>query len=432
MKYSLLLSTLVASFSLYCPQLAQSEESHEGHDHDHAGHDHGSHNPAEDASDDHAGHGHDNSNALVLNDAAPGFVTANFYIIGTAGAFESGSEAGDFATTEHDPLGDAVFQGLDLNLDFHFNEAVGAKVSGFGHEGEEEWEYELEEAKLEVVLNDNLTITAGQFLTAFGSQNEKHLHAWDFVNSNLADARMLNEAELVTRGAGFTFSPSGNGGAGSLFTFEIGEANSHAHAHGEEEEEGEEEEGEDHFHADEGGIEGNLLSLDVDVPLPTDENLIFTGSFAIGENGFGRNTVAYGFGARKIFNGCFVDGHCTSHSLGSGALLLRGDFIGRQVNGAFESGALGDFNDYGFSASALYGLSDDLTLGFRYGWVSDVDVAEIASRHRFSTAATGRFGPNNMVSARVQYDYNHSDDLASEHVAWLQLTVHLSNHYHSH
>ena len=410
MKHPLFYLSLASIFSLCCPQLIEAQESHD--DHDHAGHDHG------------------NSDALVLNDEAPGFVTANFYIIGTAGAFESGSEAGDFATTEHDPLGDAVFQGLDLNLDFYFNEAVGAKVSGFGHEGEEEWEYELEEAKLEVIFNDNLTITAGQFLTAFGSQNEKHLHAWDFVNSNLADARMLNEAELVTRGAGFTFSPSGKGSAGSLFTFEIGEANSHAHAHGEEEEE--EEEGEDHFHADEGGIEGNLLSLDVDVPFPTDENLIFTGSFAIGENGFGRNTAVYGFGARKIFNGCFVDGHCTSRSISSGALLLRGDFIGRQVNGAFESGALGDFNDYGLSASALYGLSDDLTLGFRYGWVSDVDVAEIASRHRFSAAATGRFGPNNMVSARVQYDYNHSDDLASEHVAWLQLTVHLSNHYHTH
>lgn len=427
MKRSLLLPSLVAIFSLYCPSFTQAEDSHEGHDH--SGHDHGSHSPAEVAPDDHAGHDHDNSNALILNDAAPSFFTANFYVIGTAGAFESGSEAGDFATSEHDPLGDAVVQGLDLNLDFYFNEALSAKVSGFGHEGEEEWEYELEEAKLEVILNDNLTITAGQFLNAFGSQNEKHLHAWDFVNSNLADARMLNEAELVTRGAGFTFSPSGKGSAGPLFTFEIGEAN--AHAHGEEEEE-EGEAGEDHFHADEGGIEGNLLSLDVDVPFATDENLIFTGSFAIGENGFGRNTVLYGFGARKIFNGCFVDGYCSSHSLSGGALLLRGDFIGRQVNGAFESGTLGDFNDYGFSASALYGLSDDLTLGVRYGWVSDVDVAEIASRHRFSTAATTRFGPNNMVSARVQYDYNHSDDLASEHVAWLRFMVHLSNGQHSH
>jgi hypothetical protein len=68
----------------------------------------------------------------------------------------------------------------------------------------------------------------------------------------------------------------------------------------------------------------------------------------------------------------------------------------------------------------------------RYDWVSDVEIAEIASRHRFSTAATTHFGPNDMLRARVQYDYNHSDDLTSEHVAWLQFMVYLGTGHHGH
>lgn len=443
--FSLTLS--IASFCYVLPTIAQ--ETTDAHDHDHSGHDHAQQTTQSSPVDhsghdhsDHSGHEHVSSEALILNDSTPGFVTANLFVIGTVGAFESGSNAGEFATSEHDPLDDAVFQGIDLDIGLHFNEALSALVTGFGHQTDEEWEAELEEAKLEVVLNDSLVLTAGQYLSAFGSQNERHLHAWDFVNSNLVDARMLNEAELISQGGEIAFVPGGRGNGGPLFTFGFGRARSHDHGHGhghghsdeedhdDEEHHDEEEHEENHFEAEEGNIEENFFTFDVKVPFPSDESLVFSGSFAIGENGFGRNSVIYGVGARKIFNGGPHDGH--GHGFSAGALQLSGDFIGRQVNGMYEDGTLGEFNDYGISATALYGLSDACTLGFRYGWVSDVDVAEIASRQRFSTAATCYFGPNNMVRGRIQYDYNHSDDLTSEHVAWLQFMIALSTGGHGH
>ena len=427
-----ILAFAIASFYCAAPILAQeatSDHDHADHDHSDHDHDHSAHDHADHSGHDHSDHSdHTSSDALVLNDAAPGPISADLFVLGTVGAFESGSSAGEFVTSEHDPLDDAVFQGFDMHVGLNLNEAVYGEVSGFGHQGESEWEANLEVAKLEIILDDNVTLTAGQFFATLGDQNPKHLHTWDFVNSNLAASRMINEAELITQGAELGFRP--NGDTGMLFTIGAGRAKTHAH---EEEEEEDGDGDEDHFHADEGGIEGKLMTLDLDIPVSADNDFIVSGSFAFGENGFGRKSVIYGVGARKIFNGCFEDGHCDSHRLGSGVLLLSGEFIGRQVNGSFEeSGALADFTEQGISASAHYGLSDDLTLAMRYDWVSDVEIAEIASRHRLSTAATTHFGPNDRVRARVQYDYNHSDDLTSEHVAWLQFMVHLGTGHHGH
>ena len=341
-----------------------------------------------------------------------GFLFPSLYVNGTAGGFENGFTAEDFATSEHDPLNDTGIQGIELHLDVNFDDVVTGLVNGFGHQGHEGvWEAELEEAFLHWNVTDVFAIGGGQFLTAFGFQADRHLHDWFFVNQNLANSRLLNEGELITQGGEILVKTPSSG----LLTLGFGQVKTHAH---------EEDPGPhplDEVHADEAGFSDSIFTVDYRFRLPVDDSMIGSASLAVGENGFERDSTVYGFGFRKVWNG-------HDHGYGgpdfcAGAIMLQGEFIGRAVDAFNEGGDAVEFSDRGVSTALHYVVSDRATLSLRHDWVSAVEVAELSDKNRFSAALTAFVDPEQRVRARIQYDHLQDAEIESENVIWFQLQL---------
>jgi len=384
-----------------------------------------------------------------------GFIFPEIFLNLTGGLFEPGTTAADLATSEHDPQNEAGVQSIEVHLDIDLDGVVTGAVYGSGFQGAEEWEANLEEAYLHYHFNDQVAIGGGQFLNAFGFQSEKHLHTWDFVNQNLVNSRMLNEGELITQGGEAVFTLPGLNsvatiGGGGVRTHghdhghgeeEFGHEDEHDHeeeiggGHDEHEEEGEhhdeeeghedehghEEEGEEHhIEADDANFSAWVLTADWKTKLPFDESATFSASLAAGENGFGRMTYAYGVGLEKIWG---AHDHGNGPEFCTGAIMVRSEFIGRHIGVAEEDGERFDADDYGFSTSLSYGLSDLTTIAIRHDWVSELEAFELEERHRISPALTTFLDKNQRIQARVQYDYNHSDSYGDEHTAWLQFQM---------
>lgn len=71
---------------------------------------------------------------------------------------------------------------------------------------------EVEEAWVRTQnLPAGLQVKAGKFLSAIGYENEKHLHAWDFADQNLAQLSLFGDHGLADTGAQLTWlAPSRN------------------------------------------------------------------------------------------------------------------------------------------------------------------------------------------------------------------------------
>lgn len=370
-----------------------------------------------------------------------GVLVPTLYLDAAGGLLEPGAAAGDLASSGHDPLNEWGIQAIELHLDFEFSDTLRGLVSGFGHQGADHlWEAELEEAKLLWRAGERLTVGGGQFLNRFGFQSDLHLHDWFFVNQNLANGRLLNEGELITQGGRLVMHlPKGGSldfGFGGLRTHSHRHAHG-GHGHGEEEEHHHDEHGhgdhDDHehdhrgehghepFEFDKAGFRGWIASADYRFRLPFDDSVTGSLSLALGENGFGRGTGVYGAGFRKVWNG-----HDHGHGgpdFCSGAVMLQSELIGRKADARLEDGDPIDFDDYGFSNSIHYGISDAATVSLRHDWISDVEIAGIDDRHRLSAAFTAYLDKSQRVRARLQYDHIRDPDLGSEHAAWLQIQL---------
>ncbi len=371
-----------------------------------------------------------------------GFIFPELFVIGTGGVFDSGSSASDYATAEHDPQNDVTVQAIELHFGINLNDVVTGFVGGVGYMGAGEvWETELEEAFLHLHVNENIAIGGGQFLNTFGFQADRHLHGWNFVNQNLVNSRMLNEGELITQGGEVVFRMPDHG----VLTIAAGGPRAHSHGAGhgghghagedeeehhedEEDDEHHEEEEDDHggpghahIEADEGNFEGSVFSADYKFRLPVNDSIEFSASVATGENGFGRETTVYGFGFEKVWNG--HDHGDAGPEFCDGALMLRSEFMGRNVKGIDENSIGAKFNDYGVSTVLLYGLNERSTLSLRHGWTSSVEAADLADRHRISPGFSTFLGQDQRIQARVQYDYTQSNSIPGEHAAWLQVQI---------
>jgi hypothetical protein len=375
-------------------------------------------------------HAHSSEIDLLTGEGANigGFLFPEIYLNTTGGVLGGSFSAADLATAEHDPQNDFGIQGIEVHLDIDVGGVLTGAVYGAGFQGEDEWEAALEEAYLHYHLSKRIAVGGGQFLNRFGFQSERHLHSWDFVNQNLINSRMLNEGELITQGGEAVFSlPM------STVTIGGGGVRTHGHAHEEEEEgdHGHEGEGEEEHHLEPDGANFNdwVLSFDWRQRLPFDESMTLSTSVATGENGFGRQSWAYGVGLEKIWG---AHDHGDGAEFCSGALMLRSEFIGRHIGVAEEDGERFDASDNGISSAISYGLGDATTLSLRHDWVSALRELELEDRHRISPALTTYLDKGRRVQARLQYDYNHSESIGDEHAAWLQFQVQWGGGGHSH
>ncbi|MDF1738906.1 MAG: hypothetical protein P1U86_07090 [Verrucomicrobiales bacterium] len=374
-----------------------------------------------------------------------GFIFPELYAAGTWGVFDGSTGAEDYATGGHDPQNDLGIQSIEMHLGINLDDVVTGMIAGFGHMGAEGvWEAELEEAFLHYWITDNIAIGGGQFLSRFGFQATNHAHDWQFVNQNLVNSRVLNEGELIVHGGEILFKTPGNGG---LLTLGGGGVRSHSHNHDhghddheddhdehdhddehdddhddhdDDHDEHDHEEGEHHFEADDAGFANFIVSADYRFRLPFDDSVVLSTSLAFGENGFNRDTTAYGFGFQKVWNG---HDHGAGPEFCSEALMLQSEFIGRKVNAYDEDGDSLSFDDYGISTSLLYGLSDKATLSLRHDWITGVEIAELSESQRISAALTAFVDPGQRIRTRIQYDYTMNDDIGGEHAAWLQVQI---------
>lgn len=374
------------------------------------------------------------------------------------GLLESDTPVSDLATNEHDPSRDYQLHPINLHTDYGFTDQLKGAVYITALEGmDKDWEMELAQVKLTYDLNDSISVTGGQFLNRFGFANEHCVHAWDFVNQHLQNSRFLNEGELTTRGISIDYTPD------SRWSFNIsaGKARVHEHEHGHgddhddhgeehhddhddhegeehDDHEGEEdhddhggeehhddhgdehgdEHGDHHMEADGINISDVIGSADVRYYLDDDRTTMISGSLAVGENEFGTNTWVYGVGLQKLWGG---HDHGNGTEFCSGSIKLKAEAIGRNAEVKHEDGDSDDVSDWGFYASIFYGLDEMTTISARHGYVSELEELELEDRNRTSLAFSRNLSDN--VLARIQYDYNRSDSMESEHALWLQFKI---------
>ena len=366
------------------------------------------------------------------------------------GLLESDTPVSDLATNEHDPSRDYQIHPIELHTNYGFTDQIKGTVHITALEGMDKgWEMELEQVKLTYDVNDSLSITGGQFLNRFGFQNEHCVHGWDFVNQHLQNSRFLNEGELITRGISLDYTPN------SRWSFNVsaGKARVHEHDHhghgdhhddhggenhddheGEdhdnhEGEDHDDHEGEDHDdHGDEHGdhhmeaeginISDVIGSADVRYYLDADQTTMISGSLAVGENEFGTNTWVYGVGLQKLWGG---HDHGNGQEFCAGSIKLKAEAIGRSAEVKHEDGDSDDVSDWGFYTSIFYGLDEMTTISARHGYVSELEELELEDRNRTSLAFSRNLSDN--VLTRIQYDYNRSDSMESEHALWLQFKI---------
>ena len=344
----------------------------------------------------------------------------------------------DLAVHGHDPNNNFALQGLDLGMNIHY----GDDVSGFvnmnafttpDHGMEAEWE----EGFLKFTGVDGFELRGGRFLNRLGSQNNRHLHSWDFVDANLSTGLFLGEEALRTDGGEITWKKEFDTGFFAI-TGSFGEAVEHAHGHGEEEEEHDDDEGEDdhedeHGHGEESEnayFSGELATLRLlFAHNQTDFHQHRVGlNGAWGENGYGHDTSIYSADYTYTWRENGLESGGKEISLGLEYFLREVEW-----EHAENSANRGTASQSSAMAVAKYRFSDEWVADLRYGWIegvedgAEIDMGEVEyafvseERERLSLALTREFDLYHNTSSYARVQYNHDDlDEGSEDSVWLQ------------
>ena len=153
--------------------------------------------------------------------------TLHFTAVGGTTTADSPAE---LAAHGHDPLDELGIQGIEIGMNLHLDDWLKGfvNINAFT-DAAGELDAEWEEGFLKfTALPFGLEARAGRFLNRFGSQNNRHLHSWEFVDSNLSTPAFLGEEGLFTEGAELTWNTDFDRGFFSL-NGSFGNAVSHGH-----------------------------------------------------------------------------------------------------------------------------------------------------------------------------------------------------------
>ena len=355
--------------------------------------------------------------------------TAHLRVVGgtTSGDFE------DLAVHGHDPNQDVLLQGLEVGANIRLNDHLqGFATVNVFQDIEDELDAELEEAFGKLTdLPGGFEVRGGRYLNRIGVQNAIHLHGWDFVDSNLITPTFLGEEGLVTEGGELTWIY--NGAVTSAFSFSFGSVVEHDdHGHGEEEDEDHEEDGheeedehghgdaEDAFFSDEVLTGRWLTRYDYNDFHRHELGL----NFAVGENGYGRDTRFYSGDYYYTYRSNGLEG-------GGTAFRIGGELYYREVEWRDEEeGINGEGDHWGAVVAATYDFDENWQVGLRYGWLQgessgpepDEVIFEIEERQRVTAALTRSFqiADNQSAFARVQANFDDLED-GNEQSVFLQI-----------
>lgn len=348
---------------------------------------------------------------------------------GTGGIIDG--SAGELASGGHDPQRDAFSaQAIEpgISLRAKYFEAFSNYL--FFQDSEGDWDGELEEAFGKVVnIPGGFEVKCGQFLSRFGALNDKHLHAWDFVDAENVLSRFLGDDGLKIQGAEISWTLPFGMDPVFVSIASLGFGNAMAHAH-------------EHHHAHGGaeppheGEEGTLADDIWTARLMgryrfSDFHSITAGvSAAGGTNGFGRDTRVFGVDAEYLWreNGLEAGGR---------AFRWRNELLCRDVDaysehddnddGFIDETFSGNYDEWGFYTHAIYTHNSHLDAGLRLGWVEGVDDFGQDERVRVSPSITWWFDSNRRIGLRTQYNYDAISGEPDAHSLWFQLNIALGS-----
>jgi hypothetical protein len=117
------------------------------------------------------------------------------------GGYSSG-DAAELASGGHDPKRETFSaQAVEPGLSLRTKYLEGFANYLFFQDEDGDWDGELEEAFGKIVnIPGGFEIKGGQYLSRYGALNDKHLHAWDFVDSEIVLSRFLGDDGLMLQG----------------------------------------------------------------------------------------------------------------------------------------------------------------------------------------------------------------------------------------
>jgi hypothetical protein len=334
---------------------------------------------------------------------------------------------------------EVVFEG---NVDPYFR----GQASLVGHIAPDgDFHFEAEEAYLETIaLPANLQVKAGQFLTEFGRINPTHPHTWSFVDVPLVAGRLFGLEGLRNPGARLSwmlptpfyselFFAVQNSQGGTAYSFR-GAGHSHD--------------------GDEPGLLfgreridrgtktfGDLLSAPryaVSFDLTDNQTLLAGTSAAFGPNNSGTDTDTQIYGLDLMWKW-----KSPRHHAGFPFVAWQTELMARRFKaGAFAADENGDgvldvdlpretLWDYGLYSQLMWGFKKGWIAGLRGDWVSGERGAfypdpDRDTRWRVSPSLTWHLTEFSKV--RLQYNYDHRDNIGVDHSVWLQFEFMLGSH----
>jgi len=374
-------------------------------------------------------------NDWTIND----MLFSSLHIHGVGGF--SSTHPGDLALGEHDPKRQSFSaQAIEpaVSLKTEYFEAFSNYI--FFQDAGGDWENELEEAFGKILLPGGFEIRGGQFLSRFGAVNNRHIHAWDFVDAEMPISRFLGEEGLMLRGfeASWELPLRLDPGLTTVASLGFGKARSHNHGHGhgghhhhgDDDDDDDDDDGHGHggglFDADEAYLSRDILTARLMARYRfSDFHTVSAGvSYAGGDNSFGRTT--------RLF-GADVEYQWRENGLepGGRAFRLANEFVWRRVS-AFEAGELpepdesGRYTEFGFYTTGTYTWNNHLDTSLRVSWLEGVDDLGLDERLRISPAISWWLDDARRLGLRTQYNYDRIGS-ENEHTVWFQMNIALGS-----
>lgn len=362
-------------------------------------------------------------------------LSPSLHLHGIGGASSTHHPA-DLATGGHDPSREAFSaQAIEPSLSLHSQYLEGFANHIFYQDAGGTWQNEWEEAFAKLVnLPGGLELKGGRYLPRLGALNDKHLHAWDFADAELANTTFLGEHGLLLEGAELSWTLPLNREPYLTTIASLGFGNTPASGHDHEHDE----------HGDEAPHEGALATPSEDILTARlvarqrfdDFHSLTAGlSFTTGTNGFSRDTHIAGIDAEYLWRENGIEP-------GGRAFRLRGELLWRDVEAYSEhdeddDGIInpskgdeifsGTHSETGAYAHAIYTWNTHLDTALRLGWTDGTSEFGQSGRFRISPAITWWLDNERRVGLRTQYNFDHLSGSNDEHALWFQLNIALGS-----
>lgn len=314
------------------------------------------------------------------------------------------------ANHAHDPNDEFTLQNIELAVAARYNEHLSFKAAHiFFLDGQNQIDGEWEDAYLSIdALPAGFSLKAGRLFNETTSENNVHLHSWNYANSSLLTSRFNGEEGLLSESIQLNWSVPGLDE--SFISLSYGDAIDH-----------EEEAGAlpTEVHAEESYLNSNIWTIALNGRfLKNDFNqFYYRFHYSQGTNGYGLNGDLSGLSLRYLWRE-------NGQESGGRYFEIGGEYARRSFDYSSEDSSItGGETENGFSLHTQYGFNERWDLGLRYEEVGGSTVVEETPKiERFSAALTRKFqiGGKYTGLTRLQYDHDNRSNQESANTVWLQ------------